>query len=264
MYRGFEIDIKNWDIEVYHEIGVKIFEKYKPKVVSVLDSYLKQNMALDGEKMRADWFPLVNSDIFISHSHADQNVAINLAGWLYTEFRLIAFIDSMIWGYADDLLKEIDNKYCLNQGEKTYNYRLRNYSTSHVHIMLSTALNKMIDKTECFFFLKTSNSITTERAIKDPNTYSPWIYSEIEMSRLIRKKPLKEYRKISKEEMLRFPMKNQEFLKENLKIEYPVNTQHFEYLSDVELILWSRQIAQDKWRFPLDLLYENHRLNTSV
>jgi hypothetical protein len=261
MYRGFEINLTDWDINPYHLQGVKVFNFYQSKVTSVLDTYLKQNKSLDGEKMREDWFPQVGAEIFISHSHSDQKLAISLAGWLYDKFNLLAFIDSMIWGYADDLLIEIDNRYCLNQDEKTYNYRLRNYSTSHVHMMLSTALNKMIDKTECFFFLKTSNSINTERAITQPNTYSPWIYSEIEISRLIRKKPLKEYREISKAEMRTFSAKNQEFLNESLKIEYPVYTEHLECLSTSELKLWSLQNAKEKWHFPLDRLYANHPLN---
>ena len=55
----------------------------------------------------------------------------------------------------------------------------------HVHMMLSTALANMIDKTECIMFLNTPNSVSTrDTKLK---TYSPWIYNEIEITRIIEK-----------------------------------------------------------------------------
>ena len=142
--------------------------------------------------MQANWFPQIKADIFISHSHKDINLAIALAGWLQETFGLTVFIDSCVWGYANKLLKMIDNEYCYQKETNTYNYQKRNYSTSHIHMMLSVALTQMIDNTECLFFLNTPNSITPNTIINQ--TESPWIYSEIAMSRLIRKKELKEYR----------------------------------------------------------------------
>ncbi|MCC5439660.1 hypothetical protein [Clostridium botulinum] len=46
----------------------------------------------------------------------------------------------------------IDNNYCFNKDTETYDYIKRNYSTSHVYIMLSTALSMMIDRAESIFF----------------------------------------------------------------------------------------------------------------
>jgi hypothetical protein len=260
MYRGFELDIIEWELSSYREVGIKLYEKFRPKVTSVLDEYLKENKVLDGDKMREDWFPLVKADIFISHSHADIDLAINLAGWLYTHFRITAFIDSMIWGYANELLKQIDAKYCMDSEKKIYYYSLRNNSTSHIHIMLSTALTKIIDKIECFFFIKTNNSITTERAINEAGTYSPWIYSEIEMSRLVRKKSLKHYRQISDLEMKTFSERNKKFLNENFKIEHLLNLDHLVSVKKNNLVTWKNQIKIDKLKFPLDQLYINHPL----
>lgn len=255
MYRGFELDIKNWDISAYHAQGLKVFEFFKPKVTSVLDTYLKENKALDGDKMREDWFPQVNADIFISHSHADKDLAISLTGWLYTKFEVRAFIDSMIWGYADELLKGIDNKYCKNTKDDNYNYKLRNYSTSHVHIMLATALTKMIDKSECFFFLNTPNSITTEKAIKYPGTYSPWIYSEIEMSRLVRKKELSEYRtEISKTKL--FSKNEKRIVNESLNILHKVDLEHLVKLNKDDFVVWLQLNNEEKLQYPLSHLYD--------
>lgn len=71
---------------------------------------------------------------------------------LHDCFGLEAFIDSCSWGYCDDLLNKIDKKYCYDSKKKTYDYHLRNYTTSHVHMMLSTALAEMMDNTECIIF----------------------------------------------------------------------------------------------------------------
>jgi hypothetical protein len=258
MYRGFELDINDWDISTYQAQGLKVFEYFKNKVTPVLDSYIKNNMVLDGDAMRKDWFPEVEADIFISHSHVDANKAICLAGWLYSNFNIIAFIDSMIWNYADNLLLAIDKRYCLSQDESHYIYQKRNYSTSHVHIMLTASLNKMIDKVECFFFIKTPHSITTQKAIEDAKTYSPWIYSEIETSRIIRKKPLRDYRKLNESEIKLFSLSKQKFLNENLKIEHPLDTGHLEEISENELLLWVQQFNSNPEKYPLDNLYDNH------
>ena len=57
-------------------------------------------------------------------------MVIALNGWLYESFGIKSFIDSSVWGYANDLLKLIDDAYCLNlEGtNKSYNYEKRNYS----------------------------------------------------------------------------------------------------------------------------------------
>lgn len=54
------------------------------------------------------------------------------------------------------------NKLMMNIAKerwKTYDYNLRNYTTSHVHMMLATALTEMIDNTECIMFYNTPNSV---------------------------------------------------------------------------------------------------------
>ena len=112
------------------------------------------------------------------------------AGWLNYEFGLTAFIDSCAWGYCDDLLKQIDDKYCKHSDGKTYDYQLRNYTTSHVHTMLSAALLDMIDRTECLIFFNTPQSICLKEELKNVNnsekTLSPWIYSELSATKVLR------------------------------------------------------------------------------
>ena len=200
MYRGFKLLLEDnyfdrWDFETLKEIGSDSLSSQKTSIEEEIYSFVGDDGSLDGSMMQANWFPQIKADIFISHSHKDEELALALAGWLKVSFGLTAFIDSYVWGYANDLLKMIDYEYCYQKETNTYNYQKRNYSTSHIHMMLSVALTQMIDNTECLFFLNTPNSITPDTIINQ--TESPWIYSEIAMSRLIRKKELKEYRDVT-------------------------------------------------------------------
>nr|WP_302660412.1 hypothetical protein [uncultured Clostridium sp.] len=195
MHTGFNFETKK-KFDCYFKSGEDLYLRTKKNIEEHLDAYIGENGEIDGSQLQEDWFPEIDADIFLSHSHKDKNLAIRFAGWLYEKFGLVTFIDSCVWGYSNTLLKNIDNKYCWNKKTQTYNYNTRNFSTSHVHMMLSTSLMKMINKSECIIFLNTSNSTTstttkdilTDKAIQ--KTYSPWIYSEITGIDLIKKNPL--------------------------------------------------------------------------
>lgn len=195
MYKGFNLEFHTDStfkktLTNYHEVGKEIYNNKKNEVIKDLDSYLGPDGSLDCSALQKDWFPTINSNIFISHSHDDQDLAVSLAGWLYKKFKLTSFIDSYVWGYCNDLLKNIDEEYCKHSNGHSYDYDKRNYSTSHVHMMLSTALNKMIDKTECIIFLNTDKSTLKAKDIISTQTRSPWIYSEIMSTRILRQNPL--------------------------------------------------------------------------
>ena len=142
-------------------------------------------------------------------------------------FGLTAFIDSCIWGHSDKLLKIIDNKYCRNSDD-SYNYTARNFSTSHVHMMLMTALNKMIDKTECLF--------------------------EIEISRIIRKQldphRLRQIKHFSHSVAL------EKSLNESvqLQMQQPLDLDHFYKLKNSDLHKWFSAIFRAKAKTSEDCL----------
>jgi hypothetical protein len=151
MYRAYNIEGHPWKEWGMYTYVVSLLEKNGKTIKSTLEGFVTKGV-VNGTKLSEHWFPTVKADIFISHSHTDEDEALRCASWLKDTFELDAFIDSSVWGYADDLLKQIDNDYCLNQGGETYSYEKRNGSTSHVHMMLATALSEMIDRTECVFF----------------------------------------------------------------------------------------------------------------
>lgn len=250
MFKGFNLKTQ-LSFQNYYNIGQQIYHKMKKEVEGNIDKYVCKDGSLDGTKIQSDWFPQIKANIFISHSHKDEDLAIGIAGWLYNEFGLVSFIDSCVWGYSNQLLRKIDDIYCLNDNsESSYNYEKRNYSTSHVHMMLSMALTMMIDKTECIFFLNTSNSTCSTKDTIKNQTNSPWIYSEIVTTKVIQKKNLPEDR-----------MKKLEIIKKalneyaQLNVHYDLDFKHLYALNDTDLIEWQR-LNTTKGTESLDNLYK--------
>jgi hypothetical protein len=259
MYRGFNLKIPS-DLDTSSiSIGRQILKINNDNVKKSLDSFLLGNGSLDGTKIMDEWFPEINSHIFLSHSHKDEEKALAIAGMLYEKFNIWTFIDSTVWGYSNELLKKIDNKYCLQSNGEMYDYDKRNYSTAHVHLMLSTALNKMIDFNECLFFLNSPNSITTSTEISQ-KTNSPWIFSEIATTKIIRKQTpqrlKRETRLFSTEDV---KMMNESALIK-LNVEYDVELSHLTTLSTTDLLKWFMTSANSPQE-ALDNLYKQHPIN---
>ncbi|MGI0529905.1 hypothetical protein [Treponema socranskii] len=241
---SLEFDLKKEDS--YFKKGQKLYESMKKKIDTNLGNF-SINGKLDATKLTENWFPQIDADIFISHSHKDFDSALTLAGFLYKKLDLICFIDSCVWGYSDKLLKAIDVKYCKNINENTYDYDLRNLSTSHVHMMLTVALTKIIYRTESLFFLNTPNSILPKDSIKN-KTLSPWIYTELSMIKFIEKKSVKAHRQI---------IENFSKSMDSFDVEYEVDSLNdLQTLSFEEIKQWGNSIFNNKYE-ALDYLYKN-------
>ncbi len=256
MFVGLNAHIKEQGIfsPFFKELGQCIFEEQKRAVRSRIGSYALDDSILDVTRIEEDWFPSIDADVFISHSHKDQELAIGIAGWLHNLFGITSFIDSCVWGYADDLLKIIDKSYCVKKRKPdgaidTYDYNKRNQSTAHVHMILNIALQKMIDKTECLFFLNTPNSLLIDDVIDASATASPWIYSELSFSRMCRKKKLSEYRQhLAHDSMHEFAQ---------LNVKYDVSLSHLVDLRDDDLLRIWMNSRQKRPQEALDDLYCN-------
>ena len=256
MFVGFNAHITEANIfaPYFKEFGQSLFKEQKSTVRSQLSSYVLDEGILDASRIEEEWFPSIDADIFISHSHNDQDLAIGLAGWLYEIFGISSFIDSCVWGYADNLIKIIDERYCVNErtqdgSSDTFDYNKRNQSTAHVHMILNAALHKMIDKTECLLFLNTPNSLLIDNVITGSATASPWIYSELTFSRLCRKKKLSAYRQLLSHDSIH------EYAQLNVK--YDVCLSHLVELNGSDLLKIWMYSKQKKPLEALDDLYSN-------
>jgi len=234
--------------------GSALYDKHEKNVQECLSAYISSDGRINGTELRENWFSIEESDVFISHSHKDINKVKAFAGWLYEEFGLTSFIDSCAWGYCDKLLNIIDKRYCYNKDKRTYDYDLRNYTTSHVHMMLSTALVETMNRSECVIFFNTPNSICMSdelsyiRNKEVSKTTSPWILYELTMiSRLNRTKP---DRKKSVLEHMSFDSR------ESLNIEYDVTKiiDDIPTLNTDHLIKWNE--THGSIIHPLDELYK--------
>lgn len=248
MYSKFNCKISdyfyNQYINRFCNTGRELYEQFQQKSHDCLKKFLLDNGHIDGTSVKNQWFGIIDADVFISHSHQDIEKVKAFAGWLKDVFGLTAFIDSCVWGNCDDLLKLIDDRFCKLSDGKTYDYQLRNYTTSHVHAMLSVALLQMIDKTECLLFYNTPHSIYLASELDNVNkgkkTLSPWIFNELSTANTIKPREPKRIEQI---------MESLEHW-DSRRFSYNSKPQ-FEY--DVQAIISKMPILDDnllkKWQF---------------
>lgn len=251
MYQGFNLELNSADLSTWNNVDVS--QKLKKTTRAGILQYSKEG-TVDAKKLEDDWFGVVRADVFISHSHADEDLALKLANGLSAKLGLTCFVDSFVWGFADELLKEIDDEFCYNTDKKTYSYEQRNKSTSHVHLMLCAALNKMIDRCESIIFLNTPQSLITSDLLESAAnlTASPWIYTELVASKLMRRTVPK------RAGILKKAMESVEA--RNLPtFVYETSLSHMTTLSAQELKKWAD--CGEKGGAALDNLYDRFGLN---
>jgi hypothetical protein len=226
MYRGFNLEMDRCVLPLSDFISYKMRDKNQFQKLDF--SPILKKGTLDGNEIIKKWFPNdIRYHIFLSHSHKDEDLALRIAYILEERHNLKVFVDSDIWGNSLDLLKRINDKYCIAEEDKTlYDYDKCNYSASHVYLMLMNSLNIMIDRCEALFFLNTPNSILLKDNLDNLNdldrTLSPWIFSEIQISKTIRKK-------IDRPRTKSFS--STEKLDESLQISYPLDIKDFPKIS---------------------------------
>lgn len=249
MYRAYCLEEFDWNPE-WKEQGEELYTILREATMDELQTFVADG-EINGTQLQEDWFPKLDADVFISHSHSDRDIALSLAGWLAKTFGILAFVDSCVWGHSDELLRKLDDAYCWQPGSKTYNYALRNRSTSHVHMMLASALSQMIDATECVIFVSSPSAVAAESAVK--KVHSPWINYELGMIEVIRKRPPSDHRKSIK----KAAQKTITELAEKIPISYQPSFNSLTHINDKVLELWG-----DNWRAQrepktaaLDILY---------
>lgn len=254
MHQSFKFSMGQFENQELYDVGAQLNAIHRAQITRALDPFRDQGGALDAGKMTDNWFPQVQAHVFLSHSHSDERLAITLSGLLSKFFGLVAFVDSCVWAHADILLRLIDNEHCYQASTATYSYERRNKSTSHVHMMLSVALAKMMDATECILFLNTPASISAREVVSLSGkafTPSPWLYYELAMTGLIQTRPRSWYRGQAK-----FAKR----IDEEMKIMHPVNLEGLTDLSVADLNRWLEGVPFSRPEDALDALYANKRL----
>ncbi len=123
---------------------------------------------------------LKDAQVFLSHSHADRNKALEVKNYLESETDHRVFIDSLFWDYKNNILKILKEmkKHHINVSKIEDAFTL----------ILRESLQDMIEKCPYFVFLQSNNSVSNQGL--SCITYSAWIYEELKIAHSIRESRL--------------------------------------------------------------------------
>ncbi|GAA6969731.1 toll/interleukin-1 receptor domain-containing protein [Helicobacter pylori] len=113
---------------------------------------------------------LKSAQVFLSHSHADKNKALEVKDYLEEDIDAeYVFIDSLFWDYKDDVLNELAEYDNTSKIEDAFT------------LILRESLQDMIEKCPYFVFLQSNNSVSCNQDLSCI-TYSAWIYEELKIA----------------------------------------------------------------------------------
>ncbi|RKV20015.1 TIR domain protein [Helicobacter pylori] len=147
--------------------------------------YSNDNIVLKRNEIKEAFFSpfkpqLKNAQVFLSHSHADINKALEVKGYLESKTNHKVFVDSLFWDYKDDVLNKLaeyaeydDNDISVIEDAFT--------------LILRESLEDMIKKCPYFVFLQSKNSVSLNQGLSQI-TYSAWIYEELRIAHSISSK----------------------------------------------------------------------------
>lgn len=185
---GINLHISSDDLKLndrYFRAGSEYYQKHINDYARRLNNlpYIDYQVTkLNANMIMSEWFPKVDANVFISHSHRDVDLAKCVAGMLL-EYGRKPFIDSCFWGYMLNLQKQIDDKFA--RCGPVYDYDIRNQTTAHVHLMVANSLLKTISRCEEIIFINTHESVNRDSTEKEDVTESPWLYSELNFAKVL-------------------------------------------------------------------------------
>ncbi|WRF14096.1 toll/interleukin-1 receptor domain-containing protein [Helicobacter pylori] len=145
--------------------------------------YSNDNIVLKRNEIKEAFFSpfkpqLKNAQVFLSHSHADRNEALEVKDYLeeYRDAECV-FIDSLFWDYKDDVLNELAKYDDISRIEDAFT------------LILRESLEDMIKKCPYFVFLQSKNSVSNQGLSRNQDllkiTHSAWIYEELKIAHSI-------------------------------------------------------------------------------
>ncbi len=144
--------------------------------------YSNDNIVLKRNEIKEAFFSpfkpqLKNAQVFLSHSHADRNKALEVKDYLESQTKRKVFIDSLFWDYKDDVLNKLARYDDISKIEDAFT------------LILRESLECMIKKCPYFVFLQSSNSVSNQWPSRNQDllkiTYSAWIYEELKIAHSI-------------------------------------------------------------------------------
>ncbi len=144
--------------------------------------YSNDNIVLKRNEIKEAFFSpfkpqLKNAQVFLSHSHADRNKALEVKNYLENQIKRKVFIDSLFWDYKDDVLNELAEYDDISKIEDAFT------------LILRESLENMIKKCPYFVFLQSKNSVSNQGLSRNQDllkiTYSAWIYEELRIAHSI-------------------------------------------------------------------------------
>ncbi|GAA7264915.1 toll/interleukin-1 receptor domain-containing protein [Helicobacter pylori] len=141
--------------------------------------YSNDNIVLKRNEIKEAFFSpfkpqLKNAQVFLSHSHADRNKALEVKDYLESQTKRKVFIDSLFWDYKDDVLNKLARYDDISKIEDAFT------------LILRESLQDMIEKCPYFVFLQSKNSVSNQGLSQI--TYSVWIYEELKITHSISNK----------------------------------------------------------------------------
>ncbi|GAA7080951.1 toll/interleukin-1 receptor domain-containing protein [Helicobacter pylori] len=144
--------------------------------------YSNDDIILNHNKIKKAFFSpfkpqLKDAQVFLSHSHADRNKALEVKNYLESQTKRKVFIDSLFWDYKDDVLNKLARYDDISKIEDAFT------------LILRESLQDMIEKCPYFVFLQSKNSVSNQGLSHNQDllkiTYSAWIYEELKIAHSI-------------------------------------------------------------------------------
>ncbi|RKU88813.1 TIR domain protein [Helicobacter pylori] len=141
--------------------------------------YSNDNIVLKRNEIKEAFFSpfkpqLKNAQVFLSHSHADINKALEVKNYLENQIKRKVFIDSLFWDYKDDVLNKLAKYDDISRIEDAFT------------LILRESLEYMIKKCPYFVFLQSKNSVSNQGLSRNQDllkiTHSAWIYEELKIA----------------------------------------------------------------------------------
>ncbi|NHB37954.1 TIR domain protein [Helicobacter pylori] len=139
--------------------------------------YSNDDIILNHNRIKKAFFSpfkpqLKTVQVFLSHSHADRNKALEVKNYLENQTKRKVFVDSLFWDYKDDILNKLAEYDDISKIEDAFT------------LILRESLQDMIEKCPYFVFLQSSNSVSFNQNLLKI-TYSAWIYEELKIAHSI-------------------------------------------------------------------------------